>query len=1221
MKKRVLSALLVLCMACGMVSTVWANDDAAAVPTPSPTAETTLVEVDPATPEVEDDAGVPAGDEDANSGAAADGTAASQTTGGAEEADVDQPESTETQDDTDSDSVMVGNGESGVEQPVSIEDDTVSEPVQDSIVTYQANAPQPRATVAVENRIKNTGRLVATVSGAGEGELTYTWYRSADGAAAVEVQPVKVTGDDYNAQDNWLNVALDIESLCEGKTTAEKNAIRSQTYSYYVVVKQGETEVVRSDAYQVPYYAQLLNGDFEAGDAHWATTASTDTTIEIGSYSQEMYVYGTTNDRPVTGGDTNFAELNAGEAASLYQDVLTVPGTELTWQLAHRARNAKAQNWEKDNFIEDATDTMYVVIMSESDAEALLNDAANRGVNQQTLLSDMISEVLPNGGSVQDAKYQLSDQETTVTVAVTEVTTASHIDFVRRDWVWNGLYYKYTYSSSGQWGVYGDSYKVPAGQYATRFFFVAGNTQTNDVTVGNLIDDVWFSPELPPANPDQVTITGTKTVTIDELPSDYSVTIKLSGSNNYTASQTIQLTKNGNGTYSGTYAFTNISIAANSTPTFTVTEEVTGEPSTELYEISNGGTVTSTNGTTETFTGMTKTIEVSRGNTYTVNFNNTYIPKTTTLTLKKTFAGLSNEEVYYLLFGQSEATEGEAYWDANFSFDVNYCDLEHTDDDGGLKYMAFEEDIPDAVAVPGTSTKVQNGGALKVYAARLLTKPASAEQLGDARAATVTPASLTQNSTTGDWTFETTITVPTCTNANNFITVYEQHGEVPGYAKLGTASTRYTVSLNGATEGQDGYWTGNGKFVCESGKQLEDMKGENDAYWIDGEGEGDQKVGFARLAVTAPTTISFTNHYTGKLNVTKVIGGVNEYTGAEAKTYTLTLEPAHPTKLDLKSDDGAQHGLSGKTVHYYTTDSNSTTPLTIDQNGKISIPNVSVNTVIHFIDLPAIQWQVGEDTDSAAVTGYQLTQSVTDENNDVVGDATHWNEYAANETIGGTLPSDGIVSVDSALDSVAVAKATVTNEYTRQTQTLTVRKIVSGGMGSNTDDFNFTITLVDTTMGTAPNYEPYDFTNVPPRLTQKTDEFDNKISGSYEFTLSGGEIIEIQLPYGVQATVTEDLDSTSGYKVASRQYTNNDLSEEDFETKHPFVENDADQNVTIGVYNLYIDFKNTRTAVAPTGLESNHTTPYVLMITAAGMAGLALIGGIVARRIRRRRQE
>ena len=45
---------------------------------------------------------------------------------------------------------------------------------------------------------------------------------------------------------------------------------------------------------------------------------------------------------------------------------------------------------------------------------------------------------------------------------------------------------------------------------------------------------------------------------------------------------------------------------------------------------------------------------------------------------------------------------------------------------------------------------------------------------------------------------------------------------------------------------------------------------------------------------------------------------------------------------------------------------------------------------------------------------------------------------------------------------------------------------------------------------------------------------------------------------------------------------------------------------------------NNRPVVAPTGLESNHTTPYTLMVTAAGIAGLALIGGIVVRRRRRR---
>ena len=52
-----------------------------------------------------------------------------------------------------------------------------------------------------------------------------------------------------------------------------------------------------------------------------------------------------------------------------------------------------------------------------------------------------------------------------------------------------------------------------------------------------------------------------------------------------------------------------------------------------------------------------------------------------------------------------------------------------------------------------------------------------------------------------------------------------------------------------------------------------------------------------------------------------------------------------------------------------------------------------------------------------------------------------------------------------------------------------------------------------------------------------------------------------------------------------------------------------------------IVYTNNRKVVTPTGLESNHTKPYALMITAAGIAGLALIGGIVARRIRRRRED
>ena len=49
-----------------------------------------------------------------------------------------------------------------------------------------------------------------------------------------------------------------------------------------------------------------------------------------------------------------------------------------------------------------------------------------------------------------------------------------------------------------------------------------------------------------------------------------------------------------------------------------------------------------------------------------------------------------------------------------------------------------------------------------------------------------------------------------------------------------------------------------------------------------------------------------------------------------------------------------------------------------------------------------------------------------------------------------------------------------------------------------------------------------------------------------------------------------------------------------------------------------IAYTNHLDPVTPTGLESNHTAPYTILVTVAGIAGLALIGGIVARRRRRR---
>ena len=100
-----------------------------------------------------------------------------------------------------------------------------------------------------------------------------------------------------------------------------------------------------------------------------------------------------------------------------------------------------------------------------------------------------------------------------------------------------------------------------------------------------------------------------------------------------------------------------------------------------------------------------------------------------------------------------------------------------------------------------------------------------------------------------------------------------------------------------------------------------------------------------------------------------------------------------------------------------------------------------------------------------------------------------------------------------------------------------------------------------------------------------------------------------------------NLESNEVIEILDLRAESQRISEIVDNEKPGLTPNEFSQTVPEISQDYTIEFANNRNPVAPTGLESNHTTPYVLMITAAGMAGLALIGGIVARRVRRRRQE
>ena len=171
---------------------------------------------------------------------------------------------------------------------------------------------------------------------------------------------------------------------------------KRQRFWYKVQILDGEGQVLAETAqpYQIPYYNELRNGDFEspeilnrqsyqpfydsgANGVVWKTTAKSgkiefvsadkkklDGNSGLTHQEQSIQWHKVEAAADVSGGGTQFAELNANESGALYQDVLTTPGATLYWQLSHRARGA-----DSDKYQSGAEDTMYVLIMSTELAE------------------------------------------------------------------------------------------------------------------------------------------------------------------------------------------------------------------------------------------------------------------------------------------------------------------------------------------------------------------------------------------------------------------------------------------------------------------------------------------------------------------------------------------------------------------------------------------------------------------------------------------------------------------------------------------------------------------------------------------------------------------------------------------------------------------------------------------------------------------------------------
>ena len=214
---------------------------------------------------------------------------------------------------------------------------------------------------------------------------------------------------------------------------------------------------------------QFSNENYKKLKGAWQTTGTANASEYSDSEGADIEIVTTESDNTLDGyswhGDkiaadgNQFAELNCETAGALYQDVLTTPGEVLNYQVAHRARGANGNDTSAEE-----KDTMYVVAMSSEMAQ---------NITTQAQVLDVVNNKENYPGAM----------------------VATYTDGDR------------------SWTTHQGTYTVASNQYSTRFFFVAGNTASNNLTVGNFIDNVRFTRDrlTPVAGTANVTVT--KTIT------------------------------------------------------------------------------------------------------------------------------------------------------------------------------------------------------------------------------------------------------------------------------------------------------------------------------------------------------------------------------------------------------------------------------------------------------------------------------------------------------------------------------------------------------------------------------------------------------------------------------------------------------------------------------------------------------------------------------------
>lgn len=457
-------------------------------------------------------------------------------------------------------------------------------------LVYREISDPDQTAVTIADNVSASGKLTASYDGASD--VFYVWEKSANGTDDWQtIEQLKLNGDQYLYDDNdqhALNVALEVvnDTQDDGGSWYRVSAYESQD-----AYESDEEPLATSAATQLDYYDELQNGDFELPDVAELGTSNSNYQYPVGTEDlvwkttgsdQQVEIVNDRNDLSDRESDYHntdgaqsgkqYAELNCQAAGALYQDVLTVPGTDLNWQLYHRGRNGN--------------DTMYLVIAPTDEVD---------DITTQADLNDLIGKIERDQGG-----YQESDG-----YYLLEITDN------------NSSWHRYASGNSDM-----PAYEVPDGQYMTRFFFVAGDTAAKDdhgnpiYTVGNLLDNVRFTTGLLPAEDGEANLTITKVVSgVSEAAMEsYSVVVDVDG-------QKVKLDSfnpQQGGTYSATETVTVENIPGNGNKTVTVTENA----STPGGYTATGSTVSVNN--EEAQTGTSAQVTLQERGSGSVTFTNTY---------------------------------------------------------------------------------------------------------------------------------------------------------------------------------------------------------------------------------------------------------------------------------------------------------------------------------------------------------------------------------------------------------------------------------------------------------------------------------------------------------------------------------------------------------------------------------------------------------------------